>query len=412
MIYQKPKGTRDIFSKELKRIETINSAARFFFAYNGYQEIKTPIFEFAELFTRSIGESTDIVEKEMYTFEADKRLYVLRPEGTASVLRAFIENKLALPARFLYIGSMYRKEKPQKGRYREFLQIGIELLGEEGPFYDVETIDAAKRFLDLIMAKDYNIEINSIGCSKCRVKYKNELRDYLRPKINKICQDCQRRFDRNFLRIFDCKNELCKKIYENTPKMAGYLCSECAEHYNRVKKFLDKIGINYDENKNLVRGLDYYTRTVFEFKYRGLGAQDTIIAGGRYDKLMKELGGKDVPCIGWAMGVERLLIALPDNLPKIEDKKTFFIAVMGERFINQLINLRELIQKNNFICLTGNPDDSIKHQLKDANRLNADYVIIYGEDEARENIYNLKNMVSGEQRKLSLTELEQFLKGF
>ncbi|GAG71167.1 unnamed protein product, partial [marine sediment metagenome] len=201
MTYQKPKGTRDIFGLELERIEAINSIARRFFKNNGYEEIRIPTFEFAELFSRSIGETTDIVEKEMYTFEIDKRVYVLRPEGTASVLRAFIENKLSLPARFLYIGSMFRKERPQKGRYREFEQIGIELLGEPKPFYDAEVIDQAKRFLDVIGAREFYIEVNSIGCPKCRSVYKDILRNYLKPIINKICSDCQRRLEKNFLRV-------------------------------------------------------------------------------------------------------------------------------------------------------------------------------------------------------------------
>jgi len=409
MNYQRPKGTKDIFGMELQRFETVNGTARLFFRQNGYQEIRTPTFEFAELFSRSIGETTDIVEKEIYTFEVDKRVYVLRPEGTASVLRAFIENKLSLPARFLYVGSMYRKEKPQKGRYREFLQIGIELLGQGEPFYDAEVIDQGKRFLDLIGTKDVLIEINSIGCPECRSVYKDKLRYYLRPKINMICPDCQARFERNFLRIFDCKNETCQNIYDEAPKITDNLCPECAEHYTKVKDLLAKFKIDYIENKKLVRGLDYYTRTVFEFKHKSLGAKDTIIAGGRYDLLMKELGGGDVPCSGWAMGVERLLLALPENLPKIEETKTIFIAMIGERYISEMQKLRGLIQESGLCCLLGNPEDSIKSQMKNANRVKADYVIIYGEDEAKQGVYSIKNMASGEQKKLPPHELLSLL---
>lgn len=410
MKYQKPKGTRDIFGQELQRIEAVCSAARTFFERNGYEEIRTPTFEFAELFDRSIGERTDIVEHEMYKFEINKKLYALRPEGTASVLRAFIENKLSLPARFFYIWSMYRREKPQKGRYREFLQIGIEILGEEKPFYDAEIIDQGKRFLDLIGAKDFTIEINSIGCPKCRVIYKNKVKDYLEPNFNILCPNCQRRFERNFLRIFDCKNKMCQQLYTKAPKITDNLCAECLEHYVSVKKFLNKFGIDYTENKKLVRGLDYYTRTVVEFKQQSLGAQDTILAGGRYDLLMKELGGGDAPGTGWAMGVDRLLISMPDNQPKIERRKRFFIATIGERFINEMIKLRNLIQQNNFICLMGNPEDSIKHQLKKANRAKADYSIIYGEDEAQDKICTVKDMETGNQEKISIRDFKTFLK--
>ncbi len=409
MQFQKPKGTRDIFGRELQRIEAVCEAARFFFQQSGYEEIRTPTFEFARLFDRSIGERTDIVEHEMYKFEVNKKLYALRPEGTASVLRAFIENKLSLPARFFYIWPMYRREKPQKGRYREFLQIGIELLGEGGPFYDAEIIEQGKRFLDLIGANDFTIEINSIGCPKCRTTYRRKLKNYLKPYFNTLCSNCQKRFERNFLRIFDCKNETCQRVYAAAPKITDNLCPECLEHYTSVKRFLDKFGIEYIENKNMVRGLDYYTRTVVEFKHKSLGAQDTILAGGRYDLLMKELGGADTPCTGWAMGVDRLLITMPDNLPKIEEKKRFFIATIGERFINEMVKLRDLIQMHNYICLMGDPEDSIKRQLKKANRVGADYSVIYGEDEAEEKVCAVKNMKSGKQEKITLKDFASFL---
>jgi histidyl-tRNA synthetase len=405
MTYQKPKGTRDLFGFELERLETVNSIARKYFKKSGYQEIKIPTFEFATLFSRSIGETTDIVEKEMYSFEIDERVYVLRPEGTASVLRAFIENKLSLPARFLYIGSMFRKERPQKGRYREFEQIGIELLGESQPFYDAEIIEQAKRFLKNIGAEDFFIEINSIGCPKCRTAYKNILKNYLKPHMNTICNDCQRRFGKNFLRIFDCKRETCQKIYDTAPMITDHLCSECREHYTRVKKYLSILKVDTIENKKLVRGLDYYTRTVFEFKQTGLGAQDTIIAGGRYDLLMKELGGGDVPCLGWAMGPERMLLTLPENVPQLEGRTSIYIAVIGERYLETMLTVRDTLIKNDFICIMAAPDDSVKHQLKKANRLKVDYVILYGEDEAEKNFCTLKHMKSGEQKSVLLGEL-------
>ncbi len=407
--YQKPKGTRDIYGQELERIELINQQARKFFKQNGFVEIKTPTFESIELFVRSIGEHTDIVEKEMYTFEHDEKLYVLRPEGTASVLRAVLENKINPPCRFLYIGQMFRKEKPQKGRYREFLQIGIELIGESASFYDAECINLAKRFLNSIGATNFLIELNSIGCPNCRQEYKKILSDFLKSKKDSLCGDCQRRFEKNFLRIFDCKNNNCQNIYNEAPKITDNLCSDCQIHYLKTKEFLEKLNIEFTENKKLVRGLDYYTRTVFELKLQGLGAQDTIVAGGRYDLLMKELGGNDTPCIGWAMGVERMLLALPENLPEIKKNKRFFVAIMGENLLYEGIKLRDIIINKDGLCLVGNPLDKIKAQLKEANHYQADYVIIYGEDEAKKGVYTVKNMSTGEQKEVSKVDLENYL---
>ncbi len=410
MQYRRPRGTRDIFGKESKRLETLCHVARCFFEQHGYEEIKTPTFEIAQLFDRSIGERTDIVEHEMYKFKAGKYLYALRPEGTASVIRAFIENRLSLPARYLYIWPMYRRERPQKGRYREFLQIGIELLGEGKPYYDAEIIDQGKKFLQLVGARDFFIEINSIGCPECRRDYKDKLKVFLKPQFSKLCSKCKQRFEKNFLRIFDCKNKSCQIIYRDAPKIADNLCLECLQHYADVRKYLEKFEINYTENKQLVRGLDYYTRTVVEFKHQSLGAQDTILAGGRYDLLMQQLGGKEAPCIGWAMGVDRLLLTMPEDLPITQEKKRFFIATIGEKFISVMIRLRDLIQKNNYICLMGNPEDTIKDQLRHANRVGVDYSILYGEDEARQGACAVKNMKTGEQRIVIIKEFLEFLK--
>jgi len=408
-MYQKPKGTRDLFGKELQRLETMNAVARIFFGQHGYEEIRTPTFEFAALFDRSIGETTDIVEHEIYKFEVNKKLYALRPEGTASVLRAFIENGMSLPARFLYIWQMYRREKPQKGRYREFLQIGIELLGEKEPFYDAEIIEQGKRYLELLGAKDYFIELNSIGCPNCRRSYRVELGEYLKPYLSKLCADCRKRFLRNFLRIFDCKKETCQKIYDKAPKITDELCADCGVHYAQVKKYLHEFGIEFTENKKLVRGLDYYTRTVFEFKHGELGAQDTIIAGGRYDLLMRELGGPDTPCTGWAMGPERFLLTLPDELPAIETRKIYFVAGMGESFLDEIIKLRDLIQSKGHICLLGNPADPIKQQIKRADKTKALYTIIYGEDEAAGKFYTVKDMKTGRQEKVPIKDFSSYV---
>jgi histidyl-tRNA synthetase len=408
-MYQKPKGTRDLFGRELKRLEAINTLARKFFGQHGYEEIRTPTFEFAVLFDRSIGETTDIVEHEIYKFEINKKLYALRPEGTAAVLRAFIENKLTLPARFLYIWSMYRREKPQRGRYREFMQIGIEILGEKGPFYDAEIIEQGKRYLDLVGARDFRIELNSIGCPDCRSIYRDKLGVYLKPHSSRLCVDCQTRFERNFLRIFDCKNEICQKVYDRAPKITDNLCEDCAAHYAQVKRYLHGFGIDYSENKKLVRGLDYYTRTVFEFKHGELGAQDTIIAGGRYDLLMRELGGPDTPSTGWAMGPERLLLTMHEELPHIEEPKIFCVVGMGEKYQTEMVQLRDQIQTAGHTCILGSPDEPIKQQVRKANKVNAEYTVIYGEDEEKEGVYTIKNMKTGKQEKVPLKGFGSFI---
>lgn len=408
-MYQKPKGTRDIFGDELKRLETMNAVARSFFGQQGYQEIRTPTFEFATLFDRSIGETTDIVEHEIYKFEVNRKWYALKPEGTAPVLRAFIENKLSLPARFLYVCSMYRRERPQKGRYREFLQIGIELLGESEAFYDAEIIDQGKRYLDRIGAKGFNIELNSIGCPECRRAYRQKLGTYLEPNLPRLCTDCRRRFEHNFLRIFDCKKETCHKVYDKAPKITDNLCKDCAAHYDGVKRYLRRYGIEYAENKKLVRGLDYYTRTVFEFKHSGLGAQNTIIAGGRYDLLMKELGGPNTPCTGWAMGPERLLLTMPEEAPHIDKKETFYVVGMGERYVDEIIQLRNAIQARGHVSICGNPDAPLKQQIKKADKVGAAYTVIFGEDEEKEGVYAVKEMKTGKQSKIQRKDFKAFL---
>ncbi len=410
MAYQRPKGTRDISGRELRRIEKVCHDARVFFRRHGYQEIRTPTFESVDLFERSIGATTDIVEKEMYTFVHDDKTFVLRPEGTASVLRAVIENQMPLPGRFLYIANMFRKEKPQKGRYREFLQIGIELLGEAKPFYDAELILQARDFLSLIGANDITIEINSIGCPRCRMAYRDLLARTLAGSFEQLCPDCRRRFDKNFLRIFDCKIEKCQAIYRTLPAITDHLCGECAEHYRRVKSYLDALSVTYRENKTLVRGLDYYVRTVFEFKSTGLGAQNTILAGGRYDRLMQELGGGDAPSIGWAMGVERMLIAMPDDRPRIDEVSAFFVAVMGDPALSMAMDLDRKIRDHGFVCYVANPDDSLKQQLKKADRQAADYTVILGEDELKEGYLTVRDMKKSEQKRMTQPEFENFLK--
>lgn len=407
--YQKPKGTRDLFGRELERIRAVCDAGRVFFQKHGYREIVTPTFEFAELFTRSIGEHTDIVEKETYTFAVGKKVYELRPEGTASVLRALIENKIPLPTRLMYIEPMYRKEKPQKGRYREFLQIGIELIGEGEPLYDAEMIEQGQKFIDAVGAEDVSIEINSIGCPACRAQYKKVLLADLDARRAELCDDCRRRLQRNFLRIFDCKKEACSRIYDEAPKITDHLCADCAEHYARMKEYLNVFAVTYSENKKLVRGLDYYTRTVFEFKHHLLGAQDTVLAGGRYDLLMKELGGRDAPALGWAMGIGRLLLTMPEHLPQIQKKLIFYTAILGVKQLKRALQLRDAIHERGYVCIIGSPDAVLKQQMKRAHRAGADYAIIYSAEEAQRRMCIVRNMTSGKQHEIPLKSFTTFL---
>lgn len=411
MQYQKPKGTRDLFGRELQRIESVCRSAREFFARHGYEEIRTPAFEHADLFIRSIGAHTDIVEKENYTFEIDKRLLMLRPEGTASTLRALIENRIVMPARLLYIGSMFRKEKPQKGRFREFVQVGTELIGEGAPFYDAEMIAQGMQFMDFLGVRTIRVELNSIGCPVCRREYKKTLRAFLHEHEQELCADCLRRLDKNFLRIFDCKNSRCQAVYDHAPKITDGLCADCNGHYQQVKAYLDRFDVLFHENKKLVRGLDYYTRTVFEFKHESLGSQDTVLAGGRYDVLMKELGGPDTPALGWAMGVDRLLIAMPDDLPPVPARKRFFIITMGETHLEHALHIQHTLIEHGTVCLMGDPADTIKRQFKDAHKQKADYAIVYGEDEARQGIYTVKDMTTGEQESVIQDTFVSFIKG-
>jgi len=289
-------------------------------------------------------------------------------------------------------------------------KVQFEVIGDMAPIYDAMMIDQGKRFLKQIGASEFVIELNSIGCTECRAEYKNTLSAFLAPKRDSLCDDCKRRIERNFLRIFDCKNEHCQKIYDQAPKITDSLCAECADHYKKVHQYLHMLDVPFSENKKLVRGLDYYTRTVFEFKTGAFQAQDTILAGGRYDMLMHELGGQDTPALGWAMGVDRLLLTMPDTSPLIESKKVVFIAAMGETYIPATLPICETLHTLGFVCVYGNPDDTIKKQMKSAHRLRVDYVVIYGEQEARDEVCAIKDMESGEQKNVPIHTLSQYIR--
>ena len=317
-----PRGTKDILPPESNKWSQVEALLRRLSNMYNFQEIRTPIFEHTELFTRTVGESTDIVQKEMYTFE-DKggRSLTLRPEGTAPVVRAFLEHGLdggALPVKFFYLGPMFRYEKPQAGRYREFMQFGVEILGSPSPFSDVEVIQIGVRIAEELGLIGTTLFINTIGCPLCRKEYREDLVKFLSERVSDLCPDCQSRLETNPLRVLDCKNPSCRKVTAQAPQMHEYLCAECQEHWDMLRSILTSMGMEYKVDPTLVRGLDYYTRTVFEIKWPPLGAQDTIVGGGRYDGLVEELGGKPTPGVGFALGLERLLLASDKGEKRID----------------------------------------------------------------------------------------------
>lgn len=317
------KGTKDILPQEVEQWHRLEKNALEIFTKYGYKEIRTPIFEMTELFARGVGDTTDIVNKEMYTFEKSERSLTLRPENTAGVVRSFIENgmsRLSAPVKLWYKGPMFRYERPQAGRQRQFHQVGVEMFGIKDPTADAEVIAMAVDYLKSLGLNDLEVEINSLGCPTCREEYKKKIKEVLKPEFDNLCEDCQNRYEKNPLRLLDCKVESCKEIFAK-PEIrkviqSDFICEDCAKHYKDLKSYLDKLGIKYVENKLLVRGLDYYNRTVFEIKSNNLGSQNAVCGGGRYDSLVRNLGGEDTPAVGWAMGMERLNSLLPEIEPK------------------------------------------------------------------------------------------------
>lgn len=367
----------------------------------GYREIRTPIFESTELFTRGVGEETDIVQKEMYTF-VDKggRSLTLRPEGTAPTIRAFIENSMindGLPQRFYYIGPMFRYERPQAGRLRQFHQFGIELIGSAESSADVEVIQLAKSFLDSLGLNSYKIYVNSIGCPKCRTEYKNALKQYYLQHYEEICEDCKKRFHSNIMRLLDCKKDV--EIAQKAPKTVDYLCNECKEHYEEFKHTLNGLNIVFEEDGNLVRGLDYYTRTVFEVKHNLLGAQSAILAGGRYDGLCKELGGADLPALGFAAGIERLVLAIRSEQLQIpyDPYCDVYVAPLDEKTVIKAFEISDSLRKRGIAVVSDVNLRPIKAQLKHANKLNAIIAVIIGEDELSKNTVQVKDLLGQTQ---------------
>lgn len=408
---KKQRGTEDILPKDTPLWRKVESAVHKVCTKYGYKEIRTPVFEDTSLFQRGVGDTTDVVQKEMYTFEdRGGRSITLRPEGTASVVRSFIENSIYAnpqPSKLYYLISAYRYEKPQSGRLREFHQFGIECFGATSDAVDAEVIALALDFFKSLGVKDLALNINSIGCPKCKGEYNAKLREYFKQHEEKLCDTCKTRLEKNPMRIIDCKSEICGEIAKDAPRMIDHLCDDCKDHFEKTKAYLDAMGIEYIVNTDIVRGLDYYTRTVFEITSDALGAQSTVCGGGRYNGLVEELGGKPTEGIGFAVGIERLIMILKaqELADGLSDDKTpdIFVAAIGDKAdvaAQKLVfDLREKdVYAERDLC-----DRSVKAQMKFANKLGARYSMVLGDDEIAQNRGMLKNMESGESVEVEIS---------
>ena len=406
-------GMRDILPPETGRWQAVENAARDAFALYGYRELRLPLIERTELFARAIGQDTDIVGKEMYTFpDRHGDLLTLRPEATASVLRAVLENGLDQGAgvKKLYtLGPMFRYERPQKGRYRQFHQINCEALGSDAPELDAEVILLLMEILKKVQLGASRLLVNSLGCPECQVKFKAGLGLFL---INKegLCEDCQRRRTTNPLRVLDCKSMHCKEILKDAPVLRDYLDPDCAAHFNRVLALLSRFGVTYEEAPRLVRGLDYYTRTAFEVVATGLGAQDAVAGGGRYNGLARELGGPDLPAIGFAIGEDRLLEVLPEKLGQGDGKKVF-LAALGPAALDKAFSLLQTLRQAGIAGEMDFGNRSLKAQMSLADRLGADYTVILGDRELETGKATLRRMATGDQQEVALSLLPMVLAG-
>ena len=404
---QKPKGTKDLLQTESYKWQYVEKEISNILSNYGYKEIRTPVFEHTELFQRGVGDTTDVVQKEMYTFE-DKggRSITLRPEGTAGVVRAYIENGMSsmpTPIKVWYNMAMYRYENVQKGRLREFHQIGAEILGSGSYLVDVEAITMASDIFKKLNIPNIELNINSIGCPTCREEYQEALREFIRPNLEQYCDTCKSRFERNPMRILDCKERKCKELNHGAPIILDYLCDECKEHFENVKNLLDQTGILYKIDPEIVRGLDYYTKTVFEFISKNEGY--TVLAGGRYDGLVKELDGQDTPALGFAMGLERLIeIYEKYNTENLVQASTpqIYIAQIGEQANIFATKLVHELRKNNIYVEKDITGKSINAQFKYANKIGANYVVTIGDNELQEGQAELKNMLTGKTEKIKL----------
>lgn len=417
MLSKAPRGTKDITPKDVYKWHYIEKKFREICALYGYEEIRTPIFEHTEVFARSVGDTTDVVQKEMYSFtDRGDRQLSLKPEGTAGVIRSFIENKMyadTQPTKLYYITPCFRYERPQAGRQRQFHQFGIEVLGSDGPSVDAEVISLAVQFFNEMGLKNLSVNINSVGCPTCREEYNRKLKEYLDKKVDVLCETCLERKDKNPMRVIDCKNPHCKENLQDIPFMIDHLCEDCKDHFDKLQTYLKEMDINYVVDKTIVRGLDYYKKTAFEIISNDIGSQSTVCGGGRYDGLVEMLGGpKGISGIGFALGAERLLLTLENNNIEIENPKStdIYIATIGDAAKTKSFKLIKDLRTNHISADNDHLDKSLKAQFKYSDKLNAKYTVVIGDDELANDTATLKNMKTSGQTTIKLSELVDELK--
>ena len=405
------RGTKDIFGEDAVKYTYISKTAQEIFESYGYTFIKTPIFEETDLFKRGIGEGTDVVEKEMYTFkDRGDRSLTLRPENTASVVRSYLENAIYGKedvTKYYYNGSMFRYERPQAGRQREFNQIGVEVLGESSPILDAEVIAMSYSLLEKLGITDLEVHINSVGTNASRTKYREMLLNFLEPMKEELCEDCRMRMEKNPLRVLDCKVDKCKELNKDAPSIIDSLNEEERAHYETVKKYLDIFGVKYVEDSRLVRGLDYYSSTVYEIVTNKLGAQGTVLGGGRYDNLLKQLGDKDIPAVGFAAGVERMMMLLEDY-PK--NNPDVYVAWLGENTQEFGLKIAKILRDNGIKTFVDFNSKGMKSHMKKADKLAVKYCIIVGEDEMNKDVVVLKDFSARTQEEMSLEKAIEIIK--
>jgi histidyl-tRNA synthetase len=413
--YKTLKGMQDILPPDIFLWQKVEQTARQIFSVYGFQEIRTPIMESSTVFSRSIGESTDIVEKEMYTFtDKGDRTVSLRPEGTASVVRSYVENhldKLPAPQKFYYLGPMFRYERPQSGRFRQFYQIGVEAFADPSPRMDAEVIAMLERLLSGIGLEGISFQINSIGCEQCRPGYRDALLGFFSDKKEHLCDDCKRRYDKNPLRILDCKASTCQEQRQGAPKITDHLCEGCRSHFEQLQILLSLLQVSYSLNADMVRGLDYYTRTTFEVTSQSLGAQNAVAAGGRYDRLVKEFGGPETPAIGFALGMERVIELLKKTELQIPPSPSVFFAVLGDAAGSACLVLAEQLRRQGLWAEVGDSTSSLKSQMRRADRMAVRHVFIMGDDELRSGLLKWKNLSDASQGEVRISDMKSFLAG-
>jgi len=410
-INKAPRGTNDLLPEDSYKWQFVEDRLLSTAGLYGFKEIRTPVFEHTEVFVKNVGDTTDVVQKEMYTFtDKGDRSITLRPEFTAGVIRSVIENSLtaaALPVKVCYCGGCYRYEKPQAGRLREFHQFGVECIGAASPAADAEVISLGAQLLRDVGIEKISLEINSIGCPTCRAEYHKALKEYFEGRKNELCGTCNERLDRNPMRILDCKSPVCAEIAKDAPAVIDYLCDDCQAHFDGVKAHLDGMGISYKVNPRIVRGLDYYTRTVFEFISGDIGAQATVCGGGRYDGLLEQMGSQPHPALGFAMGIERLLMVLESQGTEIPKPKNcdIYIAPMGEAATLKASTLCAALRDEGFEALTDIVGRGLKAQMRYANKIGAEFTLVLGDSELESGKAKLKRMETGEETEVELDKL-------